>query len=148
MHRPASADDGSLLFWASFFAIVKGRASSRTSPMRWEAHLCETRVFTHDPVSPAWGHSVHSQIVGKLGHCKVVFTLLLAPLSDAKLQSTSFLLTYFDSSWDFWSSFSCQKRSGFTISQTEGRSQSAEFSLLGTWWMLMMPTVTAHLTWS
>jgi len=34
-YGPASADDGSLLFWASFFTIVKDRASRTTSPMRW-----------------------------------------------------------------------------------------------------------------
>jgi len=40
-----------------------------TSPMRWEAHL---PWMSHGPVSPAWWHSVHSQIVGKLGHCNLV----------------------------------------------------------------------------
>jgi len=40
-HGPASADSGSLLLWASFFATTKDRASSTTGPMRWEVHLCE-----------------------------------------------------------------------------------------------------------
>ena len=34
LHAPASADDGSLLFWASFFAAANDRASSMTSPAR------------------------------------------------------------------------------------------------------------------
>jgi len=66
IHRPASADDGSLLFWASFFTTVKDRASSTTSPIRWEAYL---PWMSHDPVSPVWGYSMYSQIVGKLGYC-------------------------------------------------------------------------------
>jgi len=37
-----------------------------TSPIRWEAHLL---WMSHGAVSPAWGCSVHSQIIGKLGHC-------------------------------------------------------------------------------
>jgi len=68
-HRQASADDGSLLFWASFFTTVKGRASSTTSPIRWEAYL---PWLSHDPVSPVWGCSMHSQIIGKLGHCRFI----------------------------------------------------------------------------
>jgi len=40
-----------------------------TSPMRWEACLL---WMSHNPVSPAWRHSVCSQIVGKLGHCTAV----------------------------------------------------------------------------
>jgi len=35
-----------------------------TSPTRWEAYLL---WMSHDPVSPAWGHSAHGQIAGKLG---------------------------------------------------------------------------------
>jgi len=37
-----------------------------TSPTRWEACLL---WMSHDPVIPAWGHSVNSQFVGKLGCC-------------------------------------------------------------------------------
>jgi len=37
-----------------------------TGPTRWKACLL---WMSHDPVSPAWGHSVHSQIVGKSGCC-------------------------------------------------------------------------------
>jgi len=41
-----------------------------TSPIRWEAYLL---WMSHDPVSPAWGYSMYSQIIGKLGHCKMIF---------------------------------------------------------------------------
>jgi len=43
-----------------------------TSPMRWEAYLL---WMSHDPVSPVWGCSMHSQIVGKLGYCNVNYIL-------------------------------------------------------------------------
>jgi len=37
-----------------------------TSPIRWEAYLL---WMSHDPVSPIWGCSMYSQIIGKLGYC-------------------------------------------------------------------------------
>jgi len=39
-----------------------------TGPMRWEACL---PWMSHDHVSPVWGCSVCSQIIGKLGHCSI-----------------------------------------------------------------------------
>jgi len=57
-----------------------------TSPMRWEACLL---WMSRDHVSPVWGHSMCSQIVGKLGHCNRFKPRMqgCAPSSRATMES-------------------------------------------------------------
>jgi len=57
-----------------------------TGPMRWEVCLLWMSL---DPVSPAWGHSVCSQFLGKLGHCRVMIIKRGIKWSRAKTSSRS-----------------------------------------------------------
>jgi len=50
-----------------------------TSLIRWEAYLL---WLSHDPVSPVWGYSIHSQIIGKLGYCKFASNEMVAQESN------------------------------------------------------------------
>jgi len=81
--RPTSADNGSLLFWANFFAAAKGRASNTTSPARWEAHLLWEAHLCSRPCESRM-RMLHAQpIAGKLGRCNSKGLQLLAQCKTA-----------------------------------------------------------------
>jgi len=42
-------------------------------PLHWEAYLL---WMSHNPVSPVWGYSMHSRIIGQLGHCTMMINFI------------------------------------------------------------------------
>jgi len=59
--------------------LVKDRASSSTSPIRWEAYLPRMNPGW---MSPIWGCSMYSHIIGNLGYCNLVDPLATVHLLE------------------------------------------------------------------